>query len=93
MVDNILKAAGLNQVKKSISKNMAWAIGAVLETCYKIFKIKQEPRMTRFVAHELATAHWFNISAAKKDLGFRPKISTREGLARLGEWLKKYPVQ
>ncbi len=93
MIDNILQAASLNPVKKSISKNMAWAIGAVLETCYKIFKIKQEPRMTRFVAHELATAHWFNISAAKKDLGFRPKISTREGLARLGEWLKKYPVQ
>ena len=93
MIDNILQAASLNPVKKSISKNMAWAIGAVLETCYKIFNIKKEPGMTRFVAHELATEHWFNINAAKKDLGFRPKISTREGLARLAEWLKKYPVQ
>ena len=93
MIDDILHAAGLKPIKKSISKNMAWAIGALLETGYKLFNIKQEPRMTRFVANELATAHWFNISAAKKDLGFRPKISTQEGLARLGEWLKKYPVQ
>ena len=43
--------------------------------------------MTRMAAKELSTSHWFNISKAKKDLGYYPKISTEEGLKRLKQWL------
>lgn len=88
MINDILKAAGLPPVKYSIPKSAAWLIGAVLEFGYKIFGIKQEPPMTRFVAGELATSHWFNISAAKKDLGYVPEVSIKEGLKRLEAWLK-----
>lgn len=88
MVDNILKAAGLAPVQRSISRKTAWTIGAVLEIFYKMFKISGEPRMTRFLADELSTAHWFDISAAKKDLGYVPKISMEEGLSRLEKWLR-----
>lgn len=35
--------------------------------------------MTRFVAKELSTAHWFDISAARRDLGYQPEISIAEG--------------
>jgi nucleoside-diphosphate-sugar epimerase len=89
MVNNILSAAGLVPVRRSISRNTAWMIGAVLELIYKTFKIRGEPRMTRFLADELSTAHWFDISAAKKDLGYGPKISIAEGLFRLEKWLRK----
>jgi 2-alkyl-3-oxoalkanoate reductase len=88
MVNNILKAAGLSPVQRSISRNTAWMVGAVLEILYKMFKIKGEPRMTRFLADELSTAHWFDIGAAKKDLGYKPKISMEEGLAQLEKWLQ-----
>lgn len=88
MVNNILSAAGLFPVQRSISRNTAWMIGAVLEFVYKAFKIPGEPRMTRFLADELSTAHWFDISAAKKDLGYEPKISIEEGLSRLEKWLQ-----
>jgi nucleoside-diphosphate-sugar epimerase len=88
MVNNILKRAGLASVQRSISRNTAWMIGAVLEIFYKMFKISGEPRMTRFLADELSTAHWFDISAAKKDLGYVPKISIEEGLSRLERWLQ-----
>ena len=91
MVNNILKRAGLAPVQRSISRNSAWLIGAVLEIFYKMFKISGEPRMTRFLADELSTAHWFNISAAKKDLGYKPKISMEEGLYRLEKWLQHNP--
>ncbi|GMQ80014.1 MAG: NAD-dependent epimerase/dehydratase family protein [Thermodesulfobacteriota bacterium] len=91
MVNNILKAAGLVTVRRSISRNTAWMIGAVLEIFYKMFKISGEPRMTRFLADELSTAHWFDISAAKKDFGYVPKISTEEGLSRLERWLQHKP--
>ncbi|HUV51023.1 MAG TPA: NAD-dependent epimerase/dehydratase family protein [Anaerolineae bacterium] len=88
MINNILKAAGLGPVKRSISRRTAWVIGAMLEACFKFFKLSGEPQMTRFVAEELATAHWFDISAAKNDLGYIPKRSTEEGLRRLELWLK-----
>jgi nucleoside-diphosphate-sugar epimerase len=91
MVDNILKTAGLAPVRRSISRNTAWMIGAALEFFYKAFKISGEPRMTRFLADELSTAHWFDISAAKKDLGYAPEISMEEGLLRLEKWLQYKP--
>lgn len=88
MINDILKAAGFAPVKRSISRRTAWVIGAVLEACYKLFKLSGEPQMTRFVAEELATAHWFDISAAKRDLGYVPRVSTKEGIRHLEKWLK-----
>jgi len=89
IINGILKAAGLEPVRRSIPHKMAWLIGALLECVYKIFNLNGEPQMTRFLADELATAHWFDISAAKKDLGYAPRISTEEGLRRLEHWLKR----
>lgn len=93
MINNILKAAGLAPVRRSIPKKMAWLIGAVLEFFYKIFNISGEPKMTRFIADELATAHWFDINAAKKDLGYVPRVSTKEGLRRLEDWLRNANIE
>jgi nucleoside-diphosphate-sugar epimerase len=89
MINAILKAAGYGPVKGKVPFRAAWLIGAVLEFFYKTFRISGEPQMTRFLAEAVATSHWFNINAAKKDLGYQPQVSTREGLARLAEWLKK----
>lgn len=88
MVDAILKAGGLAPVRKSISLKKAVVIGAALESIYRILRLKGEPQLTRFVAEELASAHWFDISAARKDLNYRPSVSTTTGLKRLREWLE-----
>ncbi len=88
MINAILNAAGLPPVRKKISHASAWIIGAMLEMVYKGFRIKKEPRMTRFVANELAASHWFDISAARRDLEYTPRVSTQEGLKRLAVWLK-----
>ena len=87
MVDWILAAAGLPPVRRSISHQTARAVGTVLEKIHKWFHLAGEPRMTRFVADELATTHWFDISAAKRDLGYTPVVSIKEGLDRLEAWL------
>jgi len=88
LVDDILKAAGLPPVKRAIPRKMAWLTGALLEFVYKMFRIRGEPQMTRFLADELATAHWFDIRAARKDLGYAPTVSIKEGLRRLEQWLQ-----
>lgn len=88
MINHILKAAGLAPVRRSMPRRMAWMIGVMLELAYRTFNISGEPRMTRFLADELAKAHWFDISAARKDLGYAPRISIKEGLRRLESWLQ-----
>ena len=89
MIDLILAAGGKPPVKKKISAAGAYLLGTFLELGYKVLGIRQEPPLTRFVARELATSHWFDITAAKQDLGYRPLVSTRQGLARLAKWLRE----
>lgn len=87
MVNRILAAAGLPPVTRSVSPSVAYLAGTVCEAAWKALRLSGEPPMTRFVAKELATAHWFDISAAKKDLGYEPRVSIAEGLKRLQESL------
>ncbi|MEA2059327.1 MAG: NAD-dependent epimerase/dehydratase family protein [Thermodesulfobacteriota bacterium] len=83
MVDSIIDTAGLPPVKGAVSEKTAIAAGVVFETLYSLLNIRKDPPMTKFAAKELATSHWFNISRAKKDLGYYPEISTDHGLERL----------
>lgn len=89
VIDRILAAGGLPPVTRSIPVPVAYAIGAVLEGIYTLCRLRGEPPMTRFVARELATSHWFNLAAAQRDLGFLPAISFDEGMHRLSQWLKE----
>jgi len=89
MANAFLDAAGLPPVKGQVSEKTAYIAGTLFEMGYRFFGIKKEPPMTRFTAKELSTSHWFNISRAKQDLGYYPKISTKEGLSRLREWLSQ----
>ncbi len=89
MIDRILAAGGKPPVRKTISPQAAYRIGAVCEWAYRTLRLPGEPPMTRFVAAEMATSHWFDISAARKDLGYAPTVSIDEGLARLAHWLSK----
>jgi nucleoside-diphosphate-sugar epimerase len=89
MVNAILVAADLPPVTRTLSVASARRAGAVLEWLYRTFRLPGEPQMTRFLAEELSTSHWFDIRAAKEDLGYRPLISTEEGLDRLRRWLRE----
>jgi len=87
-IDRILAEAGLPPVAKSVSAWKAKLAGRVLEWVYWLFRLPGEPPMTRFVANQLSTSHWYDISAARRDLGYEPKVSVEEGLKRLGERLR-----
>jgi nucleoside-diphosphate-sugar epimerase len=89
MINNFLKVAGLDPITRSIPHRIAWLAGACLELIYTLFRINGEPFMTRYLADVCATSQWFNISAARKDLGFEPQITVEEGFRRLEEWLSR----
>jgi nucleoside-diphosphate-sugar epimerase len=92
MVNRILDAASVPPVTRSIPPQLAFAIGCICEGLWSLLRLSGEPPMTRFVAHELATAHWFDTSAARRDFGYTPEISIDEGLQRLRQSLQTRPV-
>lgn len=86
-IDEVLTLAGEEKLQKSISYRSAYAIGAVLESIYKLLRRTNEPPMTRFVASQLATSHYFNLSAAKNDFAYEPRVSTEVGMQRIAKEL------
>lgn len=89
MVNRILAAAGIPPVTRSIPPRLAYAAGCICEGIWGALRLPGEPPMTRFVAHELATSHWFDISAARRDFGYTPEVSIDEGLRRLRQSLQE----
>ena len=88
-IDEILALVDLPPVAKSISYASARRAGSLCEMIFRTFNIKAEPPMTRFLAAQLATSHWFDLSAARRDFGYTPAVSMAEGMRRLGAWLQK----
>ena len=86
-LNDILMKVGVIPVKRSISYSSARIIGFTLELAYSAVRLDREPRMTRFLAAQLAMDHYFDISAAGRDFGYEPCVSTGEGLTHLLEWL------
>lgn len=82
-INTLLGRAGLPPITKSIPAGAASTIGAVLECVYSLFGIRSEPRMTRFLASQLSTSHWYRVDKARRDFGFESLVSVEEGLRRL----------
>ena len=82
-INEILNLAGVPPVAKSISYRTAYAAGAVLEGIWQLSGRTDEPRLTRFLAAQFSTSHYFNIAAARRDLGYEPAISMAEGMESL----------
>ncbi len=82
-INKVLSVYGLPPVTKSVPSWLAVGAGGILESVYSLLRLKGEPPMTRFVARQLSTAHWFSQESIRNDLGYVPKVSTAEGLERL----------
>jgi len=85
-INQFLERMGIPGIQKSVSLATARKIGWAMETCYRIFHLKGEPIMTRFLASQLGTSHYFDISKAKKRLLYVPLVSMEEGMDRLVEF-------
>ncbi len=87
-VNRILSMAGIPPIRRGIPKSVAVLLGGMIEKIHLALKLPGEPRMTRFLAEELATSHWFDIGAARRELKYEPQVSMEEGLLRLRAWLQ-----
>ena len=93
LINSWLAADGFPPETRRMSLGMAKFLGNVLETTYRVLRLPGEPRLTRFLVEQMSTAHWFNISAARRDLNYAPRVSMAEGLARLSQYLARERMQ
>ena len=83
MVNRLLHAAGAPPATRTVPVWLAMCLAWGFEAAHRLANNPEEPRLTRFVVRELSTAHWFDISAARRDLGYAPRISIAAGLEQL----------
>lgn len=87
-INDLFVRLGIDPVKKAVPFPLAARIGGSLEIGYRLLGLKGEPRMTRFLAEQLAKSHYFSIEAAKNILGYQPVVTTEEGLKKSVEWIR-----
>ncbi|PNS08659.1 2-alkyl-3-oxoalkanoate reductase [Solilutibacter silvestris] len=83
IVNDLLRAAGAPQVHRHIPFALAYGIGATMETLWPVLHRSGEPPMTRFLAEQLVTPHWYSMEPARRDFGYVPRVGMDEGLARV----------
>ena len=86
-MNDMLAAAGLPPITRRVSTPVAKLAAAVLETVYSTLRLEREPPLTRFLVSTLSTDHFYDISAARRDLGYAPRVSYAEGMERLRAWI------
>ncbi|SDP98135.1 NAD-dependent epimerase/dehydratase family protein [Lentzea jiangxiensis] len=83
LINSWLAAHGLPAEHRRLPAWLARTAGIAVELAFRALRLRAEPPLTRFLVEQLTTAHWFDITAARRDLGYTPQIDTAEGLRRL----------
>jgi nucleoside-diphosphate-sugar epimerase len=83
LLNKLLAAVGAPAVHKHLGFKAAYRIGAVCEKAWPWLRLPGEPPLTRFLAEQLCTPHWYSMEPARRDFGYVPQVSIAEGLRRL----------
>ncbi|ROS28236.1 NAD(P)-dependent oxidoreductase [Cellulomonas sp. PhB150] len=83
LIDAICAASGVPVPRRRVPAALARAAGAGLDAAWAHLPLPGEPPLTRFVAEQLSTAHWFDQRRTREALGWEPRVSVDEGIARL----------
>lgn len=83
LLAGICSAGSVSAPSWTVPGGVARAAGAVVEKLWTWAGREEEPPMTRFLAEQLSTAHWFDQRETQELLNWKPAVSLDDGLARL----------
>ena len=81
-IGRVLELHDLPPVRRRIPAAVAKGLAAAAETVWGACGLRSDPPLTRFLAEEMATDHFFDISAARRDLGYHPSCTVWEATDR-----------
>ena len=91
LINKLLAAIGAPEARRRMSPKLGLAAATLVEGFWRLARKTGEPPITVFAARQMSTSHWYDLTKARKLLGFSPKVSTAEGLARLAAASKAGP--
>lgn len=92
LVARICAAAGVPGPKLQVPRRIATSVGSLVSAGWSLAKRSDEPPLTRFLAEQLGTAHWFDQRHTREALDWAPHISLEEGFVRLAEFYRANPA-
>ncbi|WP_456786376.1 NAD-dependent epimerase/dehydratase family protein [Cellulomonas sp. P5_C5] len=92
LLAGICAASGVPMPRRHVPAALARGAGSLLDAAWRTFPLAGEPPLTRFVAEQLSTAHWFDQRRTREALGWTPRVGLDEGLARLAAWTARQAV-
>lgn len=87
IIGRILQAAGLPSDLRRVPGSVATTAGSAIEYVWQKLDRQDDPPMTRFLAEQLATAHWFDQRETQQLLNWQPAIGLEEGFTSLATYL------
>jgi nucleoside-diphosphate-sugar epimerase len=88
----LLGKLGLPPIRLSMPLSVAQALGSLMEAVYRALPLKGEPMLTRFIAEQLGQSQYYDISRAKRDLGYRPRYTMTEAQRKTVAYLKEHGI-
>jgi len=74
---------------RNLSLALGVRLGSLIERLWPLLR-SSEPPLTRFIAEQLGTAHWFDQRAVQQDLQWSPHVSLDEGFKYLSQWFASH---
>lgn len=90
LIEGICVAAGVPFAPRHVPTKVALGLGSLVERVWPRLR-DDEPPITRFLAEQLGTAHWFDPRPAHDELGWSPHVSLAEGFELLRQWFVANP--
>ena len=88
MIRKVAEALGYPPPRVRIPYPVADAFAGLLEILYRLHPSQPEPPLTRYSVGVIAKSTTLDISAARRDLGYNPRISVQEGFEKFIDWWK-----
>jgi len=88
LIAGICAAGGVPAPSWSVPGRLARIAGSAVERAWLGLGKQDEPPMTKFLAEQLSTAHWFDQRETRVLLDWTPAVSIDEGLARLADYYR-----
>jgi nucleoside-diphosphate-sugar epimerase len=90
--EGIAAALGVPAINTYIPYWAAMTAARLMEFTWRLFRIEKRPLLTTYTVTNLGSRFRFSIAKAERELGWKPKISYREGFRRTMEWVKTLDV-